>query len=119
MLGLAFPITRFDDTETAYLDLLSSVLGGGESSRLYRDVKDRQQLVHSVSASAYTPLDAGLFFVDATLEPENLEAALAAIARRRPSRVRPASTATTKRFHPAWSSRPSTWIASAARRPGI
>ncbi len=79
LLDVAFPITRFSDEDTAYLDLLASVLGGDESSRLYRDVKDRQQLVHAIGASSYTPLDRGLFFVDATLEPENIEAALIAI----------------------------------------
>ncbi len=79
LLGMAFPITSFSEDDTAYLDLLSSVLGGGDSSRLYRDVKDRAQLVHGIGASAYTPLDAGLFFVDATLEPENIEPTLTAV----------------------------------------
>jgi zinc protease len=79
LLGMAYPITRFEDDDTAYLDLLSSVLGGGESSRLYRDVKDRTGLVHAISASSYTPLDPGLFFVDAVLEPENVEPTLDAV----------------------------------------
>ena len=79
MLGIGYPITRFADTDTAYLDLLAGVLGGGDSSRLYREVKDRRQLVYSVNASAYTPLDPGLFFIDAELEPERLEEALRSI----------------------------------------
>ena len=73
LLGLAYPITAFHEPDTAYLDLLSMVLGSGESSRLYRNVKDRLDYVHSVSTSAYTPLDAGLFFVEATVEPERIE----------------------------------------------
>jgi zinc protease len=80
MMGIAFPITSFSDPDTAYLDILSQILGGGESSRLYRSVKDRQGLVHSVSAHAYTPLDPGLFFIDASLEGERIEESLAAIA---------------------------------------
>jgi zinc protease len=79
-VGIAFPITSFREPDVAYLDLLSAILGGGESSRLYRNVKDRRQLVHTIGAGAYTPADAGLFFVDATLDPEQLEEALAAIA---------------------------------------
>jgi len=79
-LALAYPITAFADEDTAYLDLLSGILGGGETSRLYLNVKDRKQLVHHVSASSYTPLDRGLFMVDAALEPENIEATMAAIS---------------------------------------
>ena len=79
LFGLVYPITGFSDPDTAYLDLLSMVLGAGESSRLYRGVKDRLELVHTVSASAYTPRDAGLFFIDAALEAENIEPAIAAI----------------------------------------
>jgi zinc protease len=79
-LGIAFPITRFEDPETAVLDLLSAVLGGGDSSRLYRDVKDRAGLVHAIGTSSYTPLDPGLLFVDATLESDKVEPALEAIA---------------------------------------
>jgi zinc protease len=79
-VGLAFPITSFSDPDAAYLDLLASILGGGESSRLYRNVKDRRQLVHGISSGAYTPADPGLFFIDAVLEPERIEETLGAIA---------------------------------------
>jgi zinc protease len=79
MLGVVYPITRFKDEDTAYLDLLSMVLGSGDSSRLYRSVKDRQRLVHMVGAHAYTPLDPGLLLIDAALEGDQIEAALAAI----------------------------------------
>ncbi len=80
LVGLAYPITAFRDDDTAYLDLLSMVLGSGESSRLYRNIKDRYDFVHTISTSAYTPLDAGLFFVDAALDPEGIETTLAAVA---------------------------------------
>ncbi len=80
MVEFAYPITAFRQPDTPYLDLLSMVLGGGESSRLYRNVKDRQQLVHSIGAHSYTPLDPGLFMIDATLEPEHIEAAITGIA---------------------------------------
>ena len=80
LLGLAYPITAFQDPDTPYLDLLSMVLGSGESSRLYRNVKDRLDFVHTISTSAYTPLDAGLFFVDAAVDAEGAEDAVGAIA---------------------------------------
>jgi zinc protease len=80
LLGVAYKITSFQDADTPYLDLLSAVLGGGDASRLYRSVKDRQQLVHSIGSSSYTPLDAGLFMIDATLDPAKLGASVRAIA---------------------------------------
>jgi zinc protease len=79
LVGIAWPASTFEHPDTAYLDLLAAVLGGGDSSRLYRNVKDGKQLVHGISASSYTPVDPGLFFVDAVLEPQQIEPALAAI----------------------------------------
>jgi len=80
LLGLAYPITAFSDPDTPYLDLLSMVLGSGDSSRLYRNVKDRLDYVYTISTSAYTPLDPGLFFVDATVETERIEDAIGSIS---------------------------------------
>ncbi|NRA01109.1 MAG: insulinase family protein [Myxococcales bacterium] len=80
LLGIAYPISDFLDPNTAYLDLLAHVLGAGETSRLYRNVKDRQQLVYGIGAGAYTPADPGLLMIDAVLEPDQVEASLAAIA---------------------------------------
>lgn len=52
------------------LDLLAQVLGGGDSSRLVRELREKQNLVSSVSAYSSTPnYDAGIFAVRATLPP--------------------------------------------------
>ncbi|MBU1741379.1 MAG: insulinase family protein [Proteobacteria bacterium] len=59
------------------LDILAMVLGSGRTSRLYRELRDKTQLVHSVSAFAFTPRDPGLFGVFLTLAPKNIKAALA------------------------------------------
>ena len=79
LIGLAYPITAFGEEDTPYIDLLSMILGGGDSSRLYRSVKDRQQLVHSIDSSSYTPLDPGLFMIDAALDAERIEDTVTAI----------------------------------------
>ena len=42
-------------------------------------MKDRQQLVYGIGAGAYTPADPGLLMIDAVLEPDQIEASLAAI----------------------------------------
>ncbi|MEX2208324.1 MAG: pitrilysin family protein [Myxococcota bacterium] len=80
LLGVGWKITAFENQDTPYLDLLGMVLGSGDSSRLYREVKDRAQLVHGIHASSYTPLDPGLFVVDAELDADKIDATVTAIA---------------------------------------
>jgi zinc protease len=57
------------------LDLLSTVLGDGRSSRLYRRVREEAGLAFSISAFSYTPGDPGLFGIDATVDPKKRDAA--------------------------------------------
>ncbi|MEW6720312.1 MAG: pitrilysin family protein, partial [Thermodesulfobacteriota bacterium] len=64
------------DPDVYAWDLLSMILGNGETSRLYASVKDRKGLVDSVYASAYTPKDPGLLFVGGVLSPEKAKEAL-------------------------------------------
>ncbi|MEW6374203.1 MAG: pitrilysin family protein [Thermodesulfobacteriota bacterium] len=78
-LQIAFPITSIRDEDTPVLDAIAQILGGGETSRLAQKVKLEKGLVHSVSASSFTPKDPGLFIIGATLPAENLEKALEAI----------------------------------------
>ena len=79
LVGVAYPISALLDSDTAYLDLLAHVLGAGEASRLYRNVKDRQELVYAIGSGAYTPVDPGLLLIDAVLEPEQIEPTLTAV----------------------------------------
>jgi zinc protease len=78
-LGVAFHIPGIHDDDTAALDLLAIILGQGDSSRLTRTIKRRDQLVTDVYAYAYTPRDPGLLVVGSTLPPERLEEALGSI----------------------------------------
>ena len=55
------------------LDTLAQILGGGDSSRLPREILQRENLVNSIGAYSGTPnYDAGVFAVSATMPPENL-----------------------------------------------
>ncbi|MGQ9776146.1 MAG: M16 family metallopeptidase [Thermodesulfobacteriota bacterium] len=78
-LHLVFPGTSILHEDTPSLDALSHILGRGEASRLVQKVKLEKGLVHSISASSYTPKEPGGFFVEALLPPENIEKALEAI----------------------------------------
>jgi len=53
------------------LDLLSEILGGGNSSRLYRELVAEKQLAVSASASTYNLEHDGLFFADAVQAPDS------------------------------------------------
>ncbi len=75
--GWHIPALRSDDI--AALDLVSMLLGQGDSSRLVAEVKRERGLVNEVYTSAYTPQDPGLLIAGATLRTESLEPALLAI----------------------------------------
>jgi len=75
-LEMGFHGPSMGDPDVYAWDLLSMILGSGETSRLYRGVKDGKGLVDSVTASSYTPRDPGLLFVGGTLSPEKARAAL-------------------------------------------
>lgn len=75
-LQLAWPGPALSDPDTAALDVLSVLLGTGESSRLYREVKREQKLVTDCHAYAYTPREPGVFGVGAQVQEQSVEAAL-------------------------------------------
>jgi zinc protease len=75
-LDMGFHGPSMRDPDVYAWDLLSMILGSGETSRLYRGVKDGKGLVDSVSASSYTPADPGLLFIGGTLSPEAARVAL-------------------------------------------
>lgn len=68
------PAANSDDTPV--LDVLSNILGGGESSRLYRNIKEEKGIVNSIYSYSFTPKDPGLFVIGGTLKPENSKEAL-------------------------------------------
>ncbi len=74
-LSLAWHIPEITHPDVPALDLLSTILGDGRSSRLYRRVREEAGLAFAVSAFSYTPGDPGLLGVDATVDPKKREAA--------------------------------------------
>ncbi len=74
-LSLAWHIPEVTNPDVPALDLLSTILGDGRSSRLYRRVREEAGLAFSISAFSYTPGDPGLFGIDATVDPKKREPA--------------------------------------------
>ena len=59
--------------DTYALDVLSQILGGGKSSRFFKNIKEQKGLAYSISASNGSFRDDGLFFVTANFTPANAE----------------------------------------------
>jgi zinc protease len=74
-LSLAWHIPEVTHPDVPALDLLSTILGDGRSSRLYRRVREEAGLAFGISAFSYTPGDPGLLGVDATVDPKKRDAA--------------------------------------------
>src|SRR5437868_13054213 len=74
-LSLAWHIPAVTNPDVPALDLLSTILGEGRSSRLYRRVREEAGLAFRISAFSYTPGDPGLFGIDGTVDPKKREAA--------------------------------------------
>ena len=62
-----------DSKDSYALDVLSTILGDGKSSRLYKNIKDEKQLVHSISASHASMKDDSIFLVSANYITEDIE----------------------------------------------
>ncbi|MEG2000841.1 MAG: pitrilysin family protein [Evtepia sp.] len=66
-LTLAFPGLSFRSPERFSLQLLSSILGGGMSSRLFQELREKRGLCYSVYSYGAGHADTGLFAVYAAL----------------------------------------------------
>jgi len=75
-MNISFHSMDLLDRDLYAMDLLSFILGQGESSVLNESLRMKDQLVLSVSAYNYTPKDPGLFVVSSVLKEENVNKAM-------------------------------------------
>ncbi len=80
-LGLAFPAPDFRSAKMAGLDMLAQVLGGDETSRLYRKFKYEERLVDTIGVGVYNLERSGVLMVNAVLDADKLPAFWDALAR--------------------------------------
>jgi zinc protease len=71
-LDISIPLKNYDSKYSAAVDMISMILGDGESSRIQVKLKHSMELVLESYAWAYTPKDRGLFAIGAVLPPENV-----------------------------------------------
>jgi len=74
-LHMCWHIPDVRHPDIAPLDVLAVLLGGGRSSRLVQEVREKKGLVHSVDAWTYSPGTSGLFGLSAVLEGHQFAAA--------------------------------------------
>jgi zinc protease len=78
--ALAWPIPGLTHADAPMLDLLATVLGGGDSSVLWQEIREKAGLVHSIDASSWNPGSSGLFCIGFTSDPAKRRVATEAIA---------------------------------------
>ena len=61
--SLAWHIPRVTHEDVPALDVLAIILGGGASSFLYEEIREKRGLVHGIGAYAFTPAFPGLLTV--------------------------------------------------------
>jgi predicted Zn-dependent peptidase len=78
-LALGFKGLKYGDKRTAAQSVLSAILGGGMSSRLFTEVRERRGLGYYVRASGSSYQDTGVFNIGAGLQVGKVEEALKVI----------------------------------------
>ena len=68
-----YDAVAFDDRDFYPLSVYSTMVGGGMSSRLFQEVRERRGLVYSIYSFSSAYVDGGLFGVYAGTGPEHVE----------------------------------------------
>jgi len=79
-VALAFPAFAFGDPDFHALQVYSTLLGGGMSSRLFQEVRETRGLAYSVFSFTASYVDSGLFTIYAGTGAEQLGELLPVIA---------------------------------------
>ena len=79
-VDVVFPGTKLDSADTVGLDLAAYILGGSDTARLSRVLRDELQLVSSVGMSVYSPNFPGITEASITCDEANIPAALEHLA---------------------------------------
>ncbi len=79
--ALGWQIPGLTHPDAPLLDLISMILGSGESSILWQEIRERARLVHSIDASSWNPGSSGLFCIGFTGDGDKRNAAIAKIHR--------------------------------------
>lgn len=79
-LALAFEGPRYSDADYHVAQVFAGVLGGGMSSRLFQEVREKRGLCYSVFAYSWSFADTGMFGVYAGTSPDDVAALMPVLA---------------------------------------
>jgi predicted Zn-dependent peptidase len=76
---LGFPAAKMYHPDAVATSLLATILGGGMSSRLFTEVREKRGLAYMINASTTKYRDAGILYVRTGIDPARLTEALKVI----------------------------------------
>jgi len=76
---LGWQVPGLTDPDAPILDLLAMVLGHGDSSVLWQEVREKAGLVHTIDAACWNPGASGLFCISFTADAERRRPATEAV----------------------------------------
>jgi zinc protease len=74
-----FSIPGFAHEDSLALRVLADIVGSGESSILWQELRQKQKLVHEIYASAWNTGSTGLFYIRFVADPDKKDEALSAL----------------------------------------
>ncbi len=80
-MQMGFHIPHNTHKDIYPLKILAYLVGGGKSSRFYRELKENLFLITSIHTKIFSDKDSGLFIINTTLNSKNIEDAQIAILR--------------------------------------
>ncbi|MDP2585890.1 MAG: pitrilysin family protein [Candidatus Levybacteria bacterium] len=78
-VAIGFKTVRNDHPDKYPLEVLAAILGGGMSSRLFHEIREKRGLGYYVGTSAESYQDAGTFVTTAGFDPKRIKEAIMAI----------------------------------------
>ncbi len=73
-LTLGWRVPGLTNPDTPALEVLGEILGSGKSSILNREIRERKELVHAISAGTMALQNEGIFVIQAVTDPGKREA---------------------------------------------
>lgn len=79
-LIIGYPGLRVSDEKSNVLRALSGIIGGGMSSRLFQEVREKRGLAYAIHSDMGSYSDGGYFAIEAGIDSKRVEEALTVIA---------------------------------------
>jgi zinc protease len=79
--AVAWTIPGLSHPDAAALNVLALILGNGDSSLLWKSIREKARLVHSIDVTSWAPGEQGLFYLSLVCDADQRDRALKAVHR--------------------------------------